>query len=75
MSYLFGRKVSPSLPGRQGTGLSSSMANLHGNLGVLAVSKVDNLLEWRNVAVVPDAAVFGADAALGCYGKNFGDDQ
>lgn len=40
------------------------MADLQTNLGVLAMRKVDNLLQRTHVAIIPNAGIFGRDAAF-----------
>lgn len=51
------------------------MAHLDRHAAVLAVRKVDNLLERGHLAVLPDAGVLRTYAALGRHGVDFGDNQ
>ena len=43
------------------------MGKLDANMLALRVCKVDDALERLNLRVLPKAAVFGRDAAFGCY--------
>lgn len=62
-------------PGRNSARLASGVAHLDRHAAVLAVGKVDNLLERGHLAVLPEAGVLRTDAALGRHGVHFGENQ
>lgn len=37
----------------------------------LAVSKVNNTLQWRNLAVLPETDILWGDSTFGCNGRCF----
>jgi len=47
--------------------------NLHYVITYLAVRKVDNTLQWRNLAVLPETNVFWSNSTFGSNGRCFDD--
>lgn len=62
-------------PRRQGARLAAGVGDLDGGLDALAVGKVDDAAQGRDVGVGPDAGVLRGDAAASLDGRGLDDDE
>ncbi|MNT08309.1 hypothetical protein D3C72_1430480 [compost metagenome] len=65
----------PALPQRLAAGLAARVRQLHADGAALRVDEIDHGLQWRDLAVVPQAEVGGADASARIDGGALGEDQ
>lgn len=63
------------VPGAEGAGLAAGVGQLDADLLALRVNEIDDALERGDLAVLPQAAVLGRDAAVGGDGGGLDDGQ
>ena len=62
--------ISPAEPRRDGAGFPTSVRQLNADILTLAMSKLDNSLEWRDLRIFPEPGVFRGDSTFGCHSRS-----
>ena len=70
-----GRHQAGAVPRALRARLAAGVRQLHARHGALRLDEAGDALQHRDVRVVPDAEVLGADAPLGHHRRGFGENQ
>ena len=68
--YIFVGDISPAEPRRDGAGFPTRVRQLNADILTLAMSKLDNSLEWRDLRIFPEPGVFRGDSTFGCHSRS-----